>query len=70
MHIQYEDTSLNTVKTRYYNSQFMGKAAAKDVLKTLKNVSMVWMKTSYLMDGPNVKASFLTSLNEERMDQG
>ena len=48
----------------------MGKAAAKDVLKTLKNVSMVWMKTSYLMDGPNVKASFLTSLNEERMDQG
>ena len=46
MHIQYWDTSLNTVKTRCYNSQFIGKAAAKDVLKT-SNVSMVWMKISY-----------------------
>ena len=36
MHIWYLDTSLNTVKTRYYNSQVMGKAAAKNVLKTFK----------------------------------
>ena len=48
MHIRYWDTSLNTVKTRYYSSQFMWKVAAKDVPKTFKeNVSMVWMKTSY-----------------------
>ena len=36
MHIQYWDKSLNTVKARYYNSQFLGKSAAKDVLKTYK----------------------------------
>ena len=36
LHVRYWNTSLNTVKTRYYNSQFMGKAAAKDVLKTFK----------------------------------
>ena len=36
MHIRYWDTSLYTFKTRYYNSQFKGKAAAKDVLKTFK----------------------------------
>ena len=36
MHIQYWDQSLNTVQTRYYNSQFLGKSAAKDVLKTYK----------------------------------
>ena len=36
MHIPYWDKSLNTVKTRYNNSQFLEKSAAKDVLKTYK----------------------------------
>ena len=72
MHMRYWDTSLNTVKTRYYNSQFMGKAAAKDVLKTFKECVNGMDEDKLLqvsMDGPNVNTSFLTSLNEERMDR-
>ena len=71
MHIRYWDTSLYTFKTRYYNSQFMGKAAAKDVLKTFKECVNVMDEDKLLqvsMDGPNVNKSFLTSLNEEKMD--
>ena len=71
MHIQYGDTSLNTVKTRYYNSQFMGKAAAKDVLKTFKECLNGMDEDKLLqvsMDGPKLSTSFLTSFNEERMD--
>ena len=72
LHVRYWDTSLNTVKTRYYNSQFMGKAAAKDVLKTFKECVNGMDEDKLLqvsMDGPNVNTSFLTSLNEERMDR-
>ena len=75
MRIRYWDTSLNTVKTRYCNSQFMGKAAAKDALKTFKECVMLknGMDEDKLlevsMDDPNVNTSFLTSLNEERMDR-
>ena len=72
MPIRYWDTSLNTVKTSYYNSQFMGKAAAKDVLKTFKECVNGMDEDKLLqvsMDGPNVNTSFLTSLNEERMDR-
>ena len=57
---------------RYYNSQFMGKAAAKDVLKTFKECVNGMDEDKLLqvsMDGPNVNTSFLTSLNEERMDR-
>ena len=71
MHIQYGDTSLNTVKTRYYNSQFMGKAAAKDVLKTFKECLNGMDEDKLLqvsMDGPKLSTSFLTCFNEERMD--
>ena len=72
MHIRYWDTSLNTVKTRYYSSQFMRKAAAKDVLKRYKEFVNGMDEDKLLqvsMDGPNVNTSFLTWLNEERMDQ-
>ena len=57
MHMRYWDTSLNTVKTRYYNSQFMGKATAKDVLKTFKECVNGMDEDKLLqvsMDGPNV----------------
>ena len=37
MHIRYWNTSLNKVRTRFYNSQFMVKAVANDVLKTFKD---------------------------------
>ena len=48
IHIRYWDTSLNTVKTIYYNSQFMGKQLQKMFLKYLKNVLVELMKASYL----------------------
>ena len=66
MYIRYWNTSLNTVQTRYYNSQFMGKAAAKDVFKTFKECVNGMDEDKLLqvsMDGPNVNTSFLTSLN-------
>ena len=50
----------------------MGKAAAKDVLKTFKECVNGMDEDKLLqvsMDGPNVNTSFLTSLNEERMDR-
>ena len=49
----------------------MGKAAAKDVLKTFKEFVIGVDEGKLLqvsMDGPNVN-TFLTSLNEERMDR-
>ena len=71
MHKRYWDTSLNAVKTRYYYSQFMGKEAAKDVLKTFKEFVNGMDEDKLLqvsMDSPNMNTSFLTSLIEERMD--
>ena len=50
----------------------MGKAAAKDVLKTFKECVNGMDEDKLLqvsMDGPNVNTSFLTSLNKERMDR-
>ena len=66
MHIRYWDTSLYTFKTSYYNSQFMGKAAAKDVLKTFKECVNGMDEDELLqvsMDSANVNKSILTSLN-------
>ena len=63
MHIRYWETSLSAVKTRYYNSQFMGKAAAKDVLKTFKECVNGMDEDKLLqvsMDSPNVNTSLLT----------
>ena len=67
MHIRFWDTSMN-IKTRYYNSKFMGKAAATDVLKTFKESVNGLDENKLLqvsMDGPNVNISFLSSLNED-----
>ena len=50
----------------------MGKAAATDVLKTFKESVNGLDENKLLqvsMDGPNVNISFLSSLNEDRMDR-
>ena len=50
----------------------MGKAAAKDALKTFKECVNGMVEDKLLqvsIGGPNVNTSFLTSLNEERMDR-
>ena len=58
--------------TRYFNSQFLGKAAAANILKSFKS-SMNGLDKEKLpqvsMDGPNVNTKFLSNLNEERWDQ-
>ena len=72
MHIKYWDTSLNIVQTVYCNSYFKGEAAAKDVFKTFKECFNGMDEDKLLqvsMDGPNVNASFLTSLKKERIYQ-
>ena len=35
-HVRYWDSVTNTVITRYYSSEFLGKAASKDVLEKFK----------------------------------
>ena len=50
----------------------MRKAAAKDILKTFKECVNGMVENKLLqvsMAGPNVSTSFLTSLNEERMNR-
>ena len=59
IHIRYWDTSLNTVKTIHYNSQFMGKQLQKMFLKYLKNVSVELMKASYLNVNGQSKCEYI-----------
>ena len=70
-HVRYWDTSMNMVTTLYYNSGFLGKAAATDVLETFRK----WMSgldgntiLQVSMDGPHVNTSFLSTLNAKRKD--
>ena len=37
LHVRCWDSTTNSVKTRYFNSQFLGKAAAADILKSFKS---------------------------------
>ena len=72
LHVQFWDSTTNSVKTRYFNSQFLGKAAAADILKSFKSCMNGLDKEKLLqvsMDGPNVNSKFLSNLNEERRDQ-
>ena len=36
LHVRYWDTSMNMVRIRHYNSEFLGKAAATDVLEKIR----------------------------------
>ena len=60
------------MKTRYFNSQFLGKAPAADILKSFKSGMNSLDKEKLLQvptDGPNVNANFLSNLNEGIRDQ-
>ena len=37
LHVWFWDSTTNSVKARYFNSQFLGKAAAADILKSFKS---------------------------------
>ena len=37
LHVRFWDSTTNSVKTRYFNSHFLGKAAAADILKSFKS---------------------------------
>lgn len=71
LHVRYWDTSMNIVRTRYYNSEFLGKAAATDILEKFRKCMSGLDENMMLqvsMDGPHVNTSFLSLLNAKRKD--
>ncbi|XP_047128992.1 uncharacterized protein LOC124809196 [Hydra vulgaris] len=69
LHVRYWNEESNTVCTRYYTSEFMGKAAAPDILNMFKSCMTGLNAEKMLqvsMDGPNVNKLFLEMLNKER----
>ena len=57
LHVRFWDSTTKSVKTRYFNSQFLGKAAAADILTSFKSCMNGLDKEKLLyvsMDGPNV----------------
>ena len=71
LHVRFWDSTTNSVKMRYFNSQFLGKAAAADILKSFKSWMNELDKEKLLQvsrDGPNVNTKFLSNLSEERRD--
>ena len=72
LHVRFEGSATNSVKTRYFNSQFFGRAAAADILKGFKSCMNGLDKEKLLqvsVDSPTVNTKFLLDLNEERWDQ-
>ena len=72
LHVRYWDSSLEMVKTQYYNSEFSGKAAAAvDIIINFqkgKNGIEEDKMLQVSMDGPNVNMSFLSNLNAKRSE--
>ena len=72
MHVRYWDNNHNYVATRYYHSEFMGKASAKDVFDSF-SACLSGISESKLLqvssDGPNVNLSFLDLLEEDRNEK-
>ena len=69
LHIGFWNEESNTVCTRYYSSEFMGKTAAPDILKMFKSCMTDLNHEKMLqvsMDGPNVNKVFLSMLSKER----
>ena len=68
LHVRYWSTATNAVTTRYYTSEFLGKATSKDVFETFKQFITDRDQEKLLqvsMDGPNMNNSFLLMLNKE-----
>ena len=72
MHVRCWDNNHNYVATRYYHSQFIGKASAKDVFEYF-SACLPGISESKLLqvssDGPNVNLSFLDLLEEDRNEK-
>ena len=70
LYVRYWDSVTNTVITRYYSSEFLGKAVSKDVLEKFKCMTGInedkLLQVS--MDGPRVNTSFIAMLNEDRRE--
>ena len=63
--VRYWDVRLNKVNTRYVKSEFMGKAAANDVLAKFETASSELDRTIFIQvssDGPNVNLKFPVTL--------
>ena len=71
LHVRYCDSVTNTVITRYYSSEFLGKAASKYVLEKFKKCMPGINEDKLLqvsMNGPQVNTSFIAMLNEDRRE--
>ena len=72
LRVRYWDSSTNNVTTQYYNSQFLGEAACKDLLEKFKQCMCRIDQDKLLqlsMDGSNVNTSFLSMLSKERREE-
>ena len=66
LHIRFWDESEDTVATRHYSSELLGKAGATDIcLGPLQKEKMIWVSS----DDPNVILHFLEILQEKRRDE-
>ena len=71
LHVRFQDIKNNYVATRYFNSKFLGKAAAQDIYKKFNKCISELDESKLLQvssDGPNVNLVFLDLLNEHRSD--
>ena len=72
LYVWYWDNNQNYVATRYYHSEFIGKASTKDVFNSF-SACVSGVSPSKLLqvssDGPNVNLSFLDLLEEDRNDK-
>ena len=72
LRVRYWDSATNNVTTQYYNSQFLGEAACKDLLEKFKQCMGRIDQDMLLqvsMDGSNVNTSFLSMLSKERREE-
>ena len=66
------DSSENLVLTRYWNSEFFGKASAKDLYKKFNQDLSLLKKERIIQissDGPNVNLAFLDIVTKNRTDE-
>ena len=71
LHVRLWDIKNNCVATQYFNSKFLGKAAAQDIYEKFNECISELDENKLLQvssDGPNVNLAFLDLLNEHRSD--
>ena len=72
IHIRFWDPTENIVKTRYWTSEFLGKASANDLSEKFCN-GIAKLDQSKLIqissDGPNVNLAFLKIIKEKRIEE-